>query len=74
MILIEIKENTLEYYNLIFKDFPDVVNVKQLKQMIPDTGNNKIYKLLKTGEIYSKRIDKKYKIPKISVISYIMKK
>lgn len=50
----EIKENTLEYYNLIFKDFPDVVNVKQLKQMIPDTGNNKIYKLLKTGEIYSK--------------------
>ena len=69
----EIKENTLEYYNLIFKDFPDVVNVKQLKQMIPDTGNNKIYKLLKTGEIYSKRIGKEYYIPKISVIEYLIK-
>lgn len=50
----EIKENTLEYYNLIFKDFPDVVNVKQLKQMIPDTGNNKIYKLLKLEKYIQK--------------------
>ena len=68
------KENVLNYYNLLFKDYPDVVDVRQLKEMLPNTGTNKIYKLLKSGEIYSKRIDKKYKIPKISVISYIMHK
>ena len=68
------ENTTLDYYNLLFKDFPDVVDVKQLKKMLPNTGKNKIYKLLKNGEIYSKRIDKKYKIPKVSVISYIMQK
>lgn len=68
-------ENNIEkYYDVLFKDYPDVVNVNQLKEMLPNTGKNKIYKLLKSGEIYSKRVDKKYKIPKISIISYIMKK
>ena len=74
VILMNDEDNVLIYYNLLFKDYPDVVDVKQLKEMLPNTGTNKIYKLLKSGEIYSKRIDKKYKIPKVSVISYIIYK
>ena len=36
-----------EYYSELFKDYPDVVRVYQLKEMLPKTGKNKIYKLLK---------------------------
>ena len=38
------------------------------------TGNNKIYKLLKNEEIFSKRIGRDYYIPKISIIKYLIEK
>ena len=47
--------------------------VKTLKEMLPKIGKNKLYKLLKDKEIYSKRIGKEYYIPKISVIEYLIK-
>ena len=40
-----------KYYSELFKDYPDVVRVYQLKEMIPKTGKNKIYKLLKDKKI-----------------------
>lgn len=62
----------IDYYNILFKDFPDILTPMQLKKMLGNIGTNKIYKLLQDGTIYSKRIGKKYKIPKVSLISYIM--
>lgn len=67
------KNNIFEYYNILFKEYPDVVKVKTLKEMLPKIGKNKLYKLLKDKEIYSKRIGKEYYIPKISVIEYLIK-
>ena len=67
------KNNIFEYYNILFKEYPDVVKVKTLKEMLPKIGKNKLYKLLKNKEIYSKRIGKEYYIPKISVIEYLIK-
>lgn len=61
-----------EYYSELFKDYPDVVRVYQLKEMLPKTGKNKIYKLLKDKKIHSKRIDRDYYIPKVSIINYLM--
>ncbi|MCI8345847.1 MAG: helix-turn-helix domain-containing protein [Clostridia bacterium] len=62
----------MDYYNILFKDFPDILTPMQLKKMLGNIGTNKIYKLLQDGTIYSKKIGKKYKIPKVSLISYIM--
>lgn len=67
-------EKNINYYNILFKDFPDLLTPIQLKKMLGNIGTNKIYKLLQDGVIYSKKIGKTYKIPKISVISYIMSK
>ena len=61
-----------EYYSESFKDYPDVVRVYQLKEMLPKTGKNKIYKLLKDKKIHSKRIGRDYYIPKVSIINYLM--
>lgn len=61
-----------EYYSELFKDYLDVVRVYQLKEMLPKTGKNKIYKLLKDKKIHSKRIGRDYYIPKVSIINYLM--
>ena len=61
-----------EMNNKMFAQYPDVVDVKQLKEML-GYGYNKIYELLENKEIYSKRIGWVYKIPKVSVIDYLMR-
>ena len=62
------------YYGNLFKDYPDVVKVKELKEMLPRIGKNKIYDLLKDKKIYSKKIGRDYYIPKVSIIKYLMEK
>lgn len=64
----------VEYYNNLFKEYPDVVRVYQLKEMLPKIGKNKIYELLKNKKIRSKRIGRTYYIPKISIINYLIEK
>lgn len=55
----------------IFKDYPDVVTVSQLKDML-QIGINQAYSLIKTGVIPSIRIGREYKIAKISIINYVL--
>ena len=62
------------YYGNLFKDYPDVVKVKELKEMLPRMGKNKIYDLLKDKKIYSKKIGRDYYIPKVSIIKYLIEK
>ena len=62
------------FYGNFFKDYPDVVKVKELKEMLPRMGKNKIYDLLKDKKIYSKKIGRDYYIPKVSIIKYLMEK
>lgn len=59
-----------EYENDMFKDYPDVVEVRDLQKMLL-TGRNTVLGLLSSGTIQSFRIGNRYKIPKTSVISFI---
>ena len=63
-----------EYFETIFKEYPDVVKVKQLKEMLTKIGKNKLYKLLKDKKIHSKKIGRDYYVPKISIIKFLMGK
>ena len=54
----------------MFKDYPDVLNVNQLCEML-HIGKNSAYKRLSSGEIKSRRIGRKYVIPKLCVIDYL---
>lgn len=53
-----------------FADYPDIVTVKQLRQMLA-IGHNQALDLVHSGEIKSFRIGRMIKIPKNSVIDYI---
>ena len=61
-----------ESYNLMFINYPDVVNVKQLTEML-DIGITLAYRLVREGKIKAFKIGREYKIPKANIIAYLTK-
>ena len=57
--------------NMMFKDYPDIVGVKELQQML-GIKRTKTYELLKSGTIKSIKIGKDYKISKFNIIAYVL--
>ena len=55
----------------MFREYPDVVDVDGMRTMLGGIGRRTAYKLLKDREIESVKIGRTYRIPKISVISYL---
>ena len=60
-----------EAYRLLFTEYPDVVNIKQMCEMLGGIGEKTGYRLLRTGEIKYFTIGRSYRIPKIHVIDYL---
>jgi hypothetical protein len=58
--------------NDIFKDYPDAVNVAQLREMLGGIGKNLAYSLLNNKIIPAKKIGKDWLIAKIHVIKYLI--
>ena len=56
----------------MFADYPDVVEVADLRKMLGGISKKLAYKLLSEQEIRSVRIGRAYKIPKVCVIEYLM--
>lgn len=63
---------TINNYSLIFADYPDVVGVVQLCEMLGGICPKTAYKLLSSDQIQGFRIGNTYRIPKINVIRYIL--
>lgn len=61
-----IKEN----YELMFTDYPDIVNIPQLKEML-GIGVNLAYELVRKKKISSLKVGRAYRIPKRNVIAYL---
>lgn len=58
-------------YRTMFRDYPDVVNVEDLCKMLGGISIKSAYRLLRSGEIKSVIIGKRYRIPKIFVTEYL---
>lgn len=56
----------------MFTDYPDVVNVKQLREMLGGIGQREAYRLVKSKTIPSVKSGKGYKIPKVYVIKFLL--
>ncbi len=63
--------NSQKYYKSMFKDYPDIVNVKQLQIMLGGISKKLAYTLLKNNLINSIKIGRQYKIAKVDVILYL---
>ena len=64
------KSELKELYQMMFPDYPDIVNVKQLRDML-GVSRALAYKLISDGEIQAVKIGTSLKIPKVSVINYM---
>jgi excisionase family DNA binding protein len=65
------KRELQDYYKVMFTEYPDVVNVEQLCEMLGGPSSKSVYRLLNEGAIQSYWIGKRYRIPKVSVIEYL---
>ena len=63
--------NSQKYYKSMFKNYPDIVNVKQLQIMLGGISKKLAYTLLKNNLINSIKIGRQYKIAKADVILYL---
>ncbi len=64
--------NMKETYTLMFTDYPDIVNLTQMRKMLGGISNTLAYRMLREKKIKSKKVGREYKIPKVNVIKYVM--
>ena len=57
---------TKEAYNVLFVDYPDIVNVEQMCEMLGGISTKTAYQLLKTGSIKSFIVGKRYVESKVA--------
>ena len=61
-----------ETYTLMFTDYPDIVNLMQMRKMLGGISNTLAYRMLRDKTIKSKKVGREYKISKVNVINYMM--
>lgn len=66
-------KNLERVYNSMFSSYPDVVNIKQMMSMLGGISSTLAYKMLRENQIESIKVGREYKIPKINIISYIIR-
>ncbi len=56
----------------MFTSYPDIVSISQMRKMLGNIGVSLSYKLLQQRKIKSKKVGREYKIPKSSIIEYLL--
>jgi len=59
-----------DIYRAVFKDYPDVLDVKQVSTIL-GVSTKTVYKLLQQGSIVSLKVGREFRIPKITVMKYM---
>lgn len=63
----------IDYYQNLFREYPDIVSVRDLMKML-SVGKTFAYELLAKNEIKKLNIGRHIKITKREIIDYIIKK
>jgi excisionase family DNA binding protein len=58
-------------YDLIFHNYPDVVNIVEMCEMLGGISSKTTYRLLHENRIGHFKIGRAYKIPKINILLYL---
>ena len=56
---------------MMFRDYPDVVTVEQMCEMLGGISIKTGYRLLKNGTIKSVVVGRRYRIPKLYIFEYL---
>ncbi|OUQ60373.1 hypothetical protein B5E58_00450 [Tyzzerella sp. An114] len=58
-------------YFKMFRSYPDVVHVEDMRKMLGGIGRTTAYALLKSGKMQSVKIGRMYLIPKVNIIKFL---
>ncbi len=58
-------------YRIMFTEYPDVVGIKQLCEMLGGISTKTCYKILHSGKIAYLKAGREYRIPKLNVLRYL---
>ena len=64
------KRDLKELYDMMFPDYPDIVDVAQLQTML-GISRHHAYSLIRNGSIPGIMIGNAYKVPKANVIDFV---
>jgi len=62
--------NAKEAFCAVFKDYPDVLDVKQVSQLL-SVSTKTVYRLLRNGTMDSLKVGREFRVPKVSVMRYV---
>lgn len=62
--------STNDIYGIVFKNYPDVLNVQQVSELL-GVSTKTVYKQIKGGSLKSIKVGREFRIPKVSIMSYI---
>jgi len=58
-------------YSVMFSDYPEIVDVKQLQKML-GVSRHLVYELISEKKISAVKIGHSFRVPKINVIKYVL--
>jgi len=61
---------TRKAYNAVFQGYPDVLDVKQVGELL-NVSTKTVYRLLSEGTLTSLKVGRAFKIPKLYLLQYI---
>lgn len=62
--------NTQEIYRVVFREYPDVLDVKQVS-VILGVSTKVVYRLLREDTLASLKVGREFRIPKVSLMKYV---
>jgi excisionase family DNA binding protein len=62
--------NASDIYRVMFKDYPDVLDVKQVSKIL-GVSTKTVYRLLRDGSIISLKVGREFRIPKVYIMKYV---
>lgn len=65
------KSELKELYQMMFPEYPDIVNIDQLQTMLK-VSRHLAYRLINDGHIKALKIGNSFRIPKVNIIDFIM--
>ena len=62
--------STQELYKSVFKEYPDILDVKQVSTLL-GVSTRVVYRLLNTGSLISLKVGREFRVPKVNVMKYV---
>lgn len=62
--------STQDIYRIVFKEYPDVMDVKQVSQLL-GVSTKTVYKLIRDGSLSALRVGREFRVPKVAIMKYM---